>query len=85
MAFLNMGFQDPLGAAFKSARGTDHAGSAAIRQVPATQNHYYYVSSAQDLVLFLKSTIKKKTFKDHFFTKTILKQDAVILNSFSLY
>jgi hypothetical protein len=52
MAFLNMGFQDPLGAAFKSARGTDHAGSAAIRQVPATKNHYYYLRSAQGLVHF---------------------------------
>jgi hypothetical protein len=57
MAFLNMGFQDPLGAAFKSARGTDHAGSAAIRQVPATQNHYDYVSSAQDLVHYKEEDI----------------------------
>jgi hypothetical protein len=54
MAFLYMGFQDPLGATFKSARGTDHACSPAIRQVPATQNHYHYVRSAQGLVLFLK-------------------------------
>jgi hypothetical protein len=70
MAFLYMGFQDPFGAAFKSARGTDHAGSAAIRQIPATQNLYYYLSSAQDLVHFFKSTIKKKTIKVDFFTNS---------------